>query len=235
MAQTLTWRQRLFINAFLADPKGDACRAAKAAGYRNPEAASCQLMRNPLVRWAVEGKLRSCALSADEVLARYSEVAQFDQGEFVEFEADEKGNLRPYFDLEKLKRSGKFHMVKKLKIQPDGGIEIEFHDSQAALDKLAKNHGLFAPQRLEIEHINGPSGSSERLFAVIRGIAELQGTIAPRTGIGEEESRALGCDSFGGEMEADAALETVGSSPLDVGGEDNRSTGDNAGTETRQE
>lgn len=214
MPSSLSWRQRLFINAYLSDPTANEVNAAKVAGYKVPAVAARRLLRNPLVRWAVEARVRDCAIKADEVLARFSEVAQFDPTDFLEFSLDEEtGRVRPHYNLERLKRAGKGHMIKKFKILPDGNVELEFHDSQAALDKLAKHHGIFR-ERIEIEQINGPSGTTQRVLAVLGGLAQLQGTIGPGAGVIEAESRALCSDSEQWEVDAgpapDAAEQPVG-------------------------
>lgn len=235
MPSSLSWRQRLFINAYLSDPTANEVNAAKVAGYKVPAVAARRLLRNPLVRWAVEARVRDCAIKADEVLARFSEVAQFDPTDFLEFSLDEEtGRVRPHYNLERLKRAGKGHMIKKFKILPDGNVELEFHDSQAALDKLAKHHGIFR-ERIEIEQINGPSGTTQRVLAVLGGIAQLSGATGFGAGLVETEPRALCGDSVGGEMDAGPTLDVTGQAADVDGTPYPETTSDNARAETWQE
>src|SRR5574343_8131 len=235
MPSSLSWRQRLFINAYLSDPTANEVNAAKVAGYKVPAVAARRLLRNPLVRWAVEARVRDCAIKADEVLARFSEVAQFDPTDFLEFSLDEEtGRVRPYYNLERLKRAGKGHMIKKVKILPDGNVELEFHDSQAALDKLAKHHGIFR-ERIEIEQINGSSGTTQRVLAVLGGLAQLSGATGFGAGLDEAEPRALCGDSVGREVDAGPALDVAGQ-PVGPGGvEDTDEVADRPRAETWKE
>lgn len=61
--------------------------------------------------------------------------------EFVAFDPNEADGGRYTLDLRTAKRKGKFHLLKKLK-PGRNGIEIEIHDPLAALEKLARYHGL---------------------------------------------------------------------------------------------
>jgi hypothetical protein len=129
------------------------------------------------------------------VLARWTSIASFDPLEFLEYTTEENraGNEveRASFNLKKLKKKGLGYVIKKIKIQPSGQTEIEFHDGVEASDKIAKFHGMFK-ERIEIEHLHGDA-SSDRIVAILGGLAQLAGAMQPRTSGGENEPRAL-CD-----------------------------------------
>lgn len=141
----LTYKQRLFVSYYLGESGGNATDAARRAGYRECEVTGHRLLRKAKVRAAIDACLEGAALTADEVLARLSEMASGSLGSFVEIRPDGTWSL----DLAKAKRLRKLGLIKKLKAKPDGTTEIELHDPQAALDKLAKYHGLYK-ERLDL-------------------------------------------------------------------------------------
>lgn len=77
MGKELTPKQRAFVAEYLTDKNATA--AARRAGYSDPNIGR-QLMANPNVRAAVEGKLKKveerAEISAAYVLASLQEVAQ---------------------------------------------------------------------------------------------------------------------------------------------------------------
>lgn len=201
---TLNHYQRLFVHHYLNDAKNDPVKAARMAGYPKPESRGPQLLRCPSICSYLEQKLEeSGAMPVAEILARMSTIASLDPMEFVEFKAetDRDGNVRvdadgepiekPVLNLKKVKKLKKGNLIKKLKIQPSGAIEVEFHDSSDAMDKLAKYHGMFK-ERIEIEHVNGDAGS-ERIVAILGGLTQLAGAINAGTVRGEPEPGGL-CD-----------------------------------------
>ncbi len=91
-------------------------------------------------------QFRQDHMSGPEVIKRLSDMGRADMAKFADVRspADLKGNLHS-------------HLVKKITVQArkhkDGTITakttIELHDAQAALEKLARHHGLFK-DRLDI-------------------------------------------------------------------------------------
>ena len=134
----LTYKQRLFVEAYLGKANGNAVEAARIAGYRTPHPEGVRLLRNATIKAAVEARLDQAAMPANEVLARLSEIAS--------------GSLEHFFDvtvlgsweinLTKAKKRDKLRLLKKMKTTKEGP-EIEIHDPVGALDKLAKFHGLY--------------------------------------------------------------------------------------------
>lgn len=227
--RTLNWRQRLFVINYLGKANGDATKAAELAGYRNPQATGSQLLQHPIVHSAIQAKLEEAAMHADEVLARISDQASTDIDEFLdEYDhqngVDEEGNptyeRRLKFNYRKAKSRGKTHLVKKLKILPDGSIEFELHDSAAALDRLAKVHGLYK-ERLDVNVAIGDTDEERRRFtAVFAGFAQL--TEPAGTGIaGEGGSEAITsafCDSgIEGILDTSTTLALPEPSPVESG------------------
>jgi hypothetical protein len=102
----LTARERLFVVAYLGEHKGNASAAALAAGYSDHRQGWRALQR-PRVRAAIDARLDRAALSADEVLARLSEVATFDPTPY--YRRGEDGYLR--VDVDRLRADGKGHLI----------------------------------------------------------------------------------------------------------------------------
>jgi hypothetical protein len=130
----LTFKQSLFVEAYLGEAKGNATKAAKLAGYGHA-AIGRQLLRNITIQARIAQRLKSAAMPANEVLARLSEIASGDIGRFIKI-----GDGGWGFDIRKIKRSGR--IVKKLK-STVGSTELELHSPLDALDKLARHHGLY--------------------------------------------------------------------------------------------
>jgi hypothetical protein len=137
----LTFRQRLFVSYYLGESNGNATDAARRAGYADPNSQGPRLSVNVSIRAAIDAKLEGPALAADEVLARLSEVASVDMDDFVRITA-RGGTL----DLKRARERGKTHLIKSLR-PTKYGLAIELHDSQAALEKLGRYHGLFGPAK----------------------------------------------------------------------------------------
>ncbi len=129
----LTDKQEAFINEYLIDL--NATRAAIAAGYS--EATAKEMGYENLTKPHIMGKIKEVlgerALASEEVLARLSEIARFDVGDYL----DDNG----FIDSVKLKKNGS-KFIKKIKLSKDG-IEYHFHDMHDALKDLGRYHVLF--------------------------------------------------------------------------------------------
>lgn len=142
---TLTKRQQLFRDYYLTS--FNATDAAEKAGYKHANKQGYELLKQPQIAAAIETRLGEVAMSANEVLARLTEHARSDIGEFL----DSEGNL----DLARMRTSGMTRLVKKLNTSkssgtsPKGGdweretVTLEMHDAQAALVQLGRYHKLF--------------------------------------------------------------------------------------------
>jgi len=132
----LTNKRQIFIEEYLRC--WNATEAARRAGYKHPNVKGSQLVKVSVVAKEIKRRLTQVAMDADEVLARLSQQARADIGEFV-IKTD-KGLIS--LDWEKLREAGLTHLVKSL-IPTRYGTKIELHDAQAALVHLARSHALF--------------------------------------------------------------------------------------------
>lgn len=136
-SERLTFKQRQFVSHFLGEANGNATEAARMAGYSSPKQQGTENLAKPSIAAAIAAKLEGPAMHADEVLARLSDMASVDMADFVTVtESSHK------IDIPKAVKSGKSHLIKKL-TPTKFGLSIELHDSQAALEKLGRYHGLF--------------------------------------------------------------------------------------------
>jgi len=145
----LTNKQKLFIESYLECWNGT--QAARKAGYGGDSnalaAAASRLLKNVKVRHYIQARLSAKAMTADEILVRLSEQARSDISDYI--------NDFGYVDFERLKADGKAHLIKKYEIvQGVGGkqkMKCEVYDAQAAMDKLAKAHGLYTDKRINFD------------------------------------------------------------------------------------
>jgi hypothetical protein len=162
-AEGLTFKQRLFVAFYLGQANGNATEAARMAGYATPHPEGARLLRNATVRAAVDAHLAHAAMSADEILARLSEIASVDMGDFITVHS--RGHR---LDLKKAKNAGKLHLVKKL-IPTKNGLSIELQDAFAALVQLARYHGLFVDRSddrpASTESLADPEAAKRALMA----------------------------------------------------------------------
>jgi hypothetical protein len=169
----LTYRQRLFVAAYLGAAGGNATEAARMAGYRCPKQQGHRLLTNVDIMAAVDARLESAGLGADEVLARLSDIASADIGDLAGFFVEADGVAR--FDLKAAHAAGLSHIIKSVRVGP-AGVAVELHDSLAALIVLAKHWGLLGPRR----GASGPPPPPEdvgwigRLMGRLRSIADRQ-------------------------------------------------------------
>lgn len=133
-----TYKQRLFVEAYLGEANGNATEAAKRAGYRCPAKIGHTLPAIPSIRSLIDRRVTSAAMPANELLARLSEIATGSLGEFMTIDEYGKESL----DLKKAKKAQKLGLLKKLK-WGQHGPEIEIHDPLTAMEKLGRYHGLF--------------------------------------------------------------------------------------------
>lgn len=113
-----------------------------------------QLLTNVDIQEEIQRRLEEKQLSADEVLSRLGDMARADMRDFIKaFEIGEKTAV--LVDLGKALEEGKTHLIKKLKYNAQGGLEIELHDSQSALEKLGRHHKLFT----DVQEVTGAIGS----------------------------------------------------------------------------
>lgn len=133
-------KKKLVFAAAYASNGFNATRAATSAGY-SPKSAYSQgqrLLRDVEVAAEISRLLADQVMSRDEALAAMSDMARADIDDFLTV----PGTF-PYVDLEKARALGKTHLIKKVKVRGDGGMEIELYDRQSAVRDIGKHHGLW--------------------------------------------------------------------------------------------
>jgi hypothetical protein len=134
----LNFKQRLFVEAYLGPANGNAAEAARQVGYAWPEKLGPRLVAKSSVQAAIKARVKTAAISANEVLARLSDIASINILDFIEVRENGEWDVC----LKLVKRRGKGHLIRKMK-KSDFGTELELRDSLAALIKLGEYHGLW--------------------------------------------------------------------------------------------
>ena len=127
----------MFVEAYLGESNGNASDAARRAGYSCCDVAGSRLLVNVSIRVAIDAQLDEASLKTNEILGRLSDMACADAADFITI-----SKTGWSLDLQKAKRAGRTHLIKRLK-STQWGTALELHDSQAALEKLARYRGLF--------------------------------------------------------------------------------------------
>lgn len=140
MAHRLTSRQRQFVAAYLGPAKGNASEAARLAGYGTGAGQHAhRLLKNAEIRAAIDAGLNETSLTSNQILANLSEIADGSLEDYVKVST--RGNVS--LDLAKAKKAEKLRLIRKLKIDRFGQVQIELHDPLRALELLGKYRGIF--------------------------------------------------------------------------------------------
>lgn len=140
----LTPKQQAFIAVYIQS--WNATHAAIQAGY-SPKTARQQasrLLSNVYVADEIEQRLGQLKMSGNEALARLSDIARGDISDFLTVTDEATG-----IDFEKAIKNGKMHLLKKITFGK-GKVSFEMYDKQAALNTIAKHHGLLN-EKIEID------------------------------------------------------------------------------------
>lgn len=129
----LTSKQQVFIAEYLKC--WNASEAARRAGYteNSARAQGSRLLTDADISAEIERRKAEIIMSADEVASRLTEQARAGYAAYF----TDLGTV----DIATLIKDGKGHLIKKIKPTKDG-LEVEFHDVQAALVHLAKINGM---------------------------------------------------------------------------------------------
>lgn len=180
--QKLTPKHKLFIDEYFRCNM-NATKAYRVVypkvNYDTARANSSELLAKPNIQEHINKRLSEMAMSADEVLMRLSAMARADMLPFIEFASD--GFI--YFDFSHPDAKEYMFLIKKIKTKrtrrlegrgddaetwEDEWVEVELHDSQAALEKIGKYHKLFA-DRVEI---SGKDGEAIEFIEVVKDHGE---------------------------------------------------------------
>jgi len=148
----ITFQEALFIENYLSNGF-NAARAARAANYsglRNGAYGQVgrAVLRREKIRHIVARRIAEYALTADEILAEWAEVAKADMSDFISVrEGEDPLTGVPVSiavaDMAKAEELGRLHLVKKAKTGADGSFTFELRDQDKALEQLARHLGMF--------------------------------------------------------------------------------------------
>ena len=148
----LRYKQKAFVEEYIRT--WNATKAAGFVDYANPRQQGSRLLSYDYIQAEIQSRLAEMAMDADEVLARLSEQAAVNIGDFIKKEIIEDDGEESYIlrlDWDMIKEKG--HLIKKI-THNQFGPTIELHDGQAALVHMGRHHKLFT-DKTEIEQL-GP-------------------------------------------------------------------------------
>jgi hypothetical protein len=162
-----TTKQKVFLEAYLGEARGNATEAARIAGYADPNNDGWRVKKVPEIAEAIQNRLDELRMSADEVQALITEVARGDVGDFL---GDGK---YARLDLDRAREQGKTRLIKKLTFSK-GSLEFEIYDRMDALKTLAKMHGLLVDRiksdvKAEVD-VTDANGAKAYLLALVEKV-----------------------------------------------------------------
>src|SRR5574338_427563 len=139
----LTTKQQAFVEAYLANGF-NATKAAIEAGYSEKTARfiAAENLSKPNIRHYVDQRLKQYAMGANEVLARLSDHARGDLGEFLGLDEQDIREHPKSWLIKRYKKTVTRRGRSDNPIETEV-VEIELHDPQAALVHLGRYHKLF--------------------------------------------------------------------------------------------
>jgi phage terminase small subunit len=143
-APKLTDKQQAFISEYLKC--WNATKAALQAGYSEKSARQigAENLSKPYIADEIQHRISEMKMSADEAITSLADIARGSMSDFIKVQAGV-----PIIDFEKAERNGKLHLLKKI-TYGKGTISFEMYDKQAALNTIAKHHGLLN-EKVEID------------------------------------------------------------------------------------
>lgn len=148
----VTFQEALFIENYLSNGF-NAGRAARAANYQGLETGAYgrvgkSVLKKPVVRSILSRRVAEHALTADEILAEWAEIAKADMSNFITVRRGQDPLTGAEMsiavaDMAKADGLGLLHMIKKAKIGQDGSFTFELRDQDKALDQIARHLGMF--------------------------------------------------------------------------------------------
>lgn len=159
----MTDKQALFVAMYLGKAKLNATKAARLAGYADPEKEGWRVRQDPEVEAEIRGRISEYAMGPDEILSRLAEQARASLDDFVE--ADHWGSKKPQiaFTAATLKQKG--HLIKSFEVGKMG-TKLVLQDQQKALELLARAQGMF----VERHEVTGTEGG-DIVVKVLRGVS----------------------------------------------------------------
>lgn len=142
----LTRKRQMFVEAYLRTWSGT--EAAREAGYKWPTRQGWALLQDEAIQRVIADRIAEAGMSANEVIARLADQARASLAEFLVFKEDDQTGELTMAGVNWQAVRSRGHLIKTMTNR--GGFRLELHDSQAALDKLAKVLTLYT-ERLQIE------------------------------------------------------------------------------------
>jgi len=124
MANKLTHKQELFVNAYLGEAKGNATEAARLAGYNGNDVTLGQVgaenLKKPQIAELIEKRTSEAAMSATEVLQKLSEIAN-----------RERSDIATRDQIKALELLGRHHKLftDRVEHKLTGEIELQWSDA----------------------------------------------------------------------------------------------------------
>jgi hypothetical protein len=150
--QTLTEKEQAFLEFYLIH--WNAKKAALLAGYcvdhpRNAMMAGYEILHKPYIRAAIDERMQTMCMEANEVLARLATIARADITDYMTESPTAPGEW--FVDIEKLKEDGLGWLIKSYEPNRLGGFaKVEFYSAMDALDRIAKHLNLLKQPDTEV-------------------------------------------------------------------------------------
>lgn len=160
-AETLTIKQRVFVEELMADENFNATKAAKKAGYTSPSAPA-KLLGQPTVQAiigkALQARITRCQLTADAVLEHLATALFLDPLQLFERTPDGSYVVRTLEDVpEKVRRC-----ITKIKQRTriigedtETYLEVDLMSKDSALVNAMKHLMLVSPEQNMNVNVNG--------------------------------------------------------------------------------
>jgi len=130
-------KQLAFCQEYVKDFNGT--RAADRAGYTGDDATlaatASRLLKSDKVAAEIAAILQVRCMTVDEALMRLAEQGRGAHSKYIK----EDGTI----DTENLVKDDNAHLIKKLKYKDGELVDIEFYDSQSALNLILRAQGAY--------------------------------------------------------------------------------------------
>ena len=107
--RSLTYRERLFVDYYLGESSESAVDAVRRAWYPSPEELGPRLLKKSAVQAAIAAGAGTAAITPNEVLARYADIAASDMRDFMA--VDKNGGFK--VDLKLIQQRNLGHLIKR--------------------------------------------------------------------------------------------------------------------------
>jgi hypothetical protein len=180
-----TPRMQIFADEYLSGEKSgkkfNAAAAARTAEY--PVQYASRLLRHPEVKKYIVKRMEEYAMSSQEVIMRYTDLARAEIGDVVKLDPS---GTRLVIDPQAVIANKRF--IKQFGYDANGHPKVEFHDSVAALTNIARILGQFK-DGLEV---SGPGGGGVPVTMTVQFVNPDGSTANPQPNkpalpVGEEE------------------------------------------------